>query len=422
MAEFQAHTDDNGAIPCYLVLQNIVLFRSNWSNISQDIAAKLILIVRQETYTALPLEQRRCFAEVICLDAFDHQTVGAVIAELIATQHQIQRIATHDETCLKLAAQLREDFAIPGAKPIDTGRFIDKFEMKQRLANTDLTIPKHLVFDPDGYQADPINYLAGIKQNLTLPLFIKPIDGAASMHTAKIDDFTELAAWCHAHRDQSNFEIDEFIVGSLYCCESIISQGQIVFAHACRYMYPCFDFTLGKPLGTLTLPQNSDLVQRILQFNASVLQTMQPLPDGVIHLELFVRNNQQLVFVELACRSPGGMVVQTYEKRFNINLEELHFRLQLGLDIDLTSIQQPEAYAAWVWFPYRAGRVAGFKPLAITSPHEQFWKVDIGTELPAPTSLIDYAGGLLLWNNDYAALERDFNHLADCTEPPIVVG
>lgn len=175
----------------------------------------------------------------------------------------------------------------------------------------------------------------------------------------------------------------------------------------------------GKITGSITLDENDPVIQPILSLNQKVLAALQPLPNCVVHLELFRRTNGELVFLEIACRAPGGMIVQMHHKHCHINFEQAHFSMQMGLPFDLTQHNQGP-YCAWAWFPLVEGTIRGFQSLPIQSHHQIVWKIKVGETYSAAKSLIDYGGSIILWNEDYAELRRDFNYLAALIESPIL--
>jgi biotin carboxylase len=406
----------------YLVLQNLFLFRSNWLQFPK-LSDKVILIVNEETSAKLPAAQHAFFDSIYRLPQFNYENLIKTIEQIKAvlpTSVNI-KLVTHDETCMEMMAKLREYFNFIGEKPGDIERFINKASMKKSLAQTNIVLPKHCYFNREQYLSDPETYIKQLIGQLTFPLFVKPINSAASQYTAKLHNVQELRDWCLKHDKNYDYEIDEFINGKLYCCESIMYDNKILFSHVCLNAHPCFDFMSGKVNGTITLPQEDEIVQRIIMLNQQVLQAMQPVPNGLIHLEVFRRENDELVFLELACRPPGGMIIQSYAKRFGIDIEQIHFGLQMGIKNIFSLPQQSEPYSAWVWFPYKAGKVKRFLDVSLQSSHESFWKININDELPSSTSLIDYSGGILLWNANYETLLQDFNYLASFNQPPIDV-
>ncbi len=69
-------------------------------------------------------------------------------------------------------------------------------------------------------------------------------------------------------------------------------------------------------------------------------------------------------------------------------------------------------FAAWIWYPIRAGVVSRLVAPGLESEHEIDWKVKVGDVLGDPAELPDLAVGIRIWNRDFDRLKRDFDRLA----------
>lgn len=394
----------------FIVLQKIVLFRVNWITLYNPAHYRLELIVHAPTYEKLEEAQKTCFEKIHCLNEFNKETIQETIKHIIYNAPGEIKIITNDELCILLAAELREAFNLAGDHLSNLTRFINKLEMKQLLLNTDIPLPKYYHFDSVACSKDPEKYIHTLQQTLGLPIFVKPIDSAASQNTAKLHSTEEIYSWCQNHTNKDNFEFDEFITGTLYHCDSIVRNNQILLTKIGQNVHPCFEFASGKIAGTITLSNDNPIVDCILDFNQKILKAFQPLPNCVTHLEIFERQNGELVFLEIACRAPGGMIVQMYEKNCGINFEQAHFAMQMDLPFNIPDINGP--YCAWAWFPMQAGKINDYVKLTINSPHQLTWKVKIDERYDQAKSLIDYAGSIILWNDDAEILTNDFNYLS----------
>ena len=404
----------------FIILQKIVSFRVNWHSLYNPQSYQLILIVHDPTLSKLNGDQKQCFAQIHSLQHFDKEMLQSTIQKLIQEINDEMYIVTNDELCIKLASQLREDFNLPGDNIAIVDKFLNKDINKKLMALNNIAQPRYEQFDPEYFKNNAITYIGELIQKLGLPIFAKPIDSAASQFTSKINNVAELQRWCINHANDNNFELDEFISGKLIQCDSILRNNEILFAQVNENAHPCFDFMSGKITGGITLPKNNKVVSEILEFNAKVLMALRPLPNCVTHLEIFQRAHGELVFLEIACRAPGGMIVQMHEKHTGVNVEQAHFAMQMGLEFELNKYQKDGPYCAWAWFPLVKGKVIGIRSLDIKSHHEIFWEIKPGEIYKKPQSLIDFAGGIILWNDDYHKLRADFDYLAHLKQPAII--
>lgn len=403
----------------FIVLQKIVSFRVNWHTLFNPQAYQLILMVHEPTLAKLAADQKKCFSQIHALDKFDKPSLSTAIQNIINSNNNNVTIITNDELCIELAAQLREQFNLTGDRQSIVSKFLNKTENKQIMSSQQINIPKYDIYNPEHFKSNTDIYVNQILKKLGLPIFAKPIDSAASQGVNKINTVDELNKWCWQHINNKNYELDEFITGKLLQCDSIIQNNEILFAQVNENAHPCFDFMSGKITGGITLPPHDPLVAEILAYNERVLTALKPLPNCVTHLEIFQRPNGELVFLEIACRAPGGMIVQMHEKHTGINVEQAHFAMQMNLEFDLSKYKKGP-YCAWAWFPLIDGKVKGFRELDIKSLHEIFWKIKLGDTYQKAQSLIDFGGGIILWNDDYKILRADFDYLANLTQPVIM--
>lgn len=399
----------------FIVLQNVATFRIHWSCLSNPEAYRLILITSGANYERLVAsKQEHYFDRVIRTDDFTFEHLLSlsqqVLSDFGVTDLREVRIVTHDEYSLAVAARLREALGIEGAKPEEVRRFVNKVEMKRALAEQGIRMPKYVPWDPERYRADPSAYIDSLERTLGLPIFVKPINESGSVGTARLETRRELVEWCESHLADPHYEMDEWIEGTLYHCDSITRDGRLLYTHVCEYAHPCYDYLSGKICATITLPRDSEEFQQLADFTRRVLSAIGPMPrDTVTHLEVFRKANGELVFLEIAARAPAALVPFMYEKHLGLNIEEAHFRLHMGLLDDLNITYGP--YSAFVYFPHRKGVVTALHQPVLRSQAIVTWKIQVGDHLDNPDNIRDAACTLLLWNDDYAELRRDFDYL-----------
>ena len=68
-----------------------------------------------------------------------------------------------------------------------------------------------------------------------------------SIEVRRLENILDLSAWaqwCTGPRDHLTYEIDEFVEGELFHCDSLIQNGRIVWSNACKNVNPCMQFAL----------------------------------------------------------------------------------------------------------------------------------------------------------------------------------
>ncbi|GAB2941632.1 ATP-grasp domain-containing protein [Hafnia psychrotolerans] len=400
----------------FIILQNIVTFRADWNKLIDRDQFSVCLLTGHQGWGNLPEDQKVCFDDIKICDPFTVDSLEQACRDLFAERHISDmsevRIITNDEYFLGHAARLREILGIKGATFAQIEPFINKLRMKAVMEAGKIDIPRALPFSPVKYQREPEKYCQQIEKAVGYPVFAKQIDSAGSERIAKIEDPDALRRWCTDNRDVANYELDEFIEGRLYHIDSLIFNGKIEEIYICQYSYPNAEFIEGKPIGSLPLEKNDPLYQHFYEYNQSVFDALGYVPDGATHLEAFLTQDNRIVFLEIAARAPGGWIPQMHALCSGSNIEEQHFRSQMGQW--KKSVPQSETYAAWVWYPHREGECADLtKAINIANEYKTVWEVKHGSLLVRPQSVRDRIGGILLWGSSYSSLREDYQWLVD---------
>jgi len=251
---------------------------------------------------------------------------------------------------------------------------------------------------------------------MKFPVIGKPTQEANNRGVKILESNTDLTTWLEKNK-QVDLEIEEFIHGTLYHCNSAIIDGVLKTLIVGEYLNPCLDFSLGKPIGSIFLQTNSPLYQEIAQINEKIITKLGKLNHRVFHLELFRKKTGELVFLEIAARAPGGLLAQAAKHVIGIDLEQLNFRLQIDHRITIP-LQQSEIASFWCWAPKRPGKVPDeLKIPSFQSKFDWQWYVASGKDLTKEESENAPACGVIAWNDCYDLLSQDFNQLKTYSVP-----
>jgi hypothetical protein len=133
------------------------------------------------------------------------------------------------------------------------------------------------------------------------------------------------------------------------------------------------------------------------------------LNEGISHHELFLTPQNELVFLEIAARSPGAIVTPMYRRAFNIGFEDTDFKMQMEIPFELLPTYDIH-YMSGI-FPLPSGTVKELVQPSLTSSHEMNWLIKKGEKTTVSKSLRDKAAYIVAWNKSYDTLRNDFNFL-----------
>ena len=158
---------------------------------------------------------------------WDSQKVIAQLQQQLKGQ-QLDRIECLWEPGIMLAAELREHFHVEGMNVKHAHIFRDKEAMKVALDKAGIRTPRHVAVDS----------IAGCweaAEAIGFPVILKPIDGAGSADTYRVNSREELRAVLPLLRHVPTISVEEFIDGEEYTFDTITINGKIAYYNIALY-------------------------------------------------------------------------------------------------------------------------------------------------------------------------------------------
>lgn len=344
---------------------------------------------------------------------FAQEDVEAVLStERVAFPEREISIICCDELNLTMVGSLRRKHGMRGPSDEELRKFRDKLLMKRLLRDNGIRVPQFSAFDAQAFLAGKTSW--GDLVDKVGPRFvIKPVDAAASRGIEVIGSQQQLAAYCRQIDPECRLEIEEFVDGKLYHVDSFTQEGRQLFHVVSEYTCPNADFAKGSVLGSINLPPQDPLRDRLVDFAARVLQTLQPT-NLCSHMELFVTASE-VVFLEVAGRPPGAAVCRSHLLGCGVNFMDIDFKVQTGQPLD--PLVDAGGHAFWAYVPKLPGKVSCLDDPALHSPFDLQWRVR-ENELVLPSStVLDVAAVVVASNASYEQLRRDFEYVRDSWSP-----
>jgi biotin carboxylase len=230
------------------------------------------------------------------------------------TRH-IDRLVALDEFDMDNVAALREHLRLPGIGQTTIRHFRDKLAMRTLAREAGVLVPE---FTPVLNYDDLREYMAQVPG----PWLLKPRSQASGIGMKKIEAVEELWEWLDRLGDrQSEYLLEEFIPGSVFHLDSIVSERAVLFAEAHTYGAPPLDVSHhGGVFTTRTLPRDSAETVALKKINRKLVQAL-GLMRGVTHAEfLKAHSDGRIYFLEIAARVGGAYISNMVETATGINL------------------------------------------------------------------------------------------------------
>jgi len=231
---------------------------------------------------------------------------GAVIDALRGlSQHvRIDQVECLWEPYMILAARLREEFGLPGMTVPQTLPFRDKELMKRTLDAAGIRTPWHA-------SATTVAQIWEAAERIGYPLIVKPIAGAGSADTYRVDSAAELADVLPLLRHVPEVSVEEFVEAEELTYDTVCAGGRILFEHVLLYRPRPLQMAMHEwvsPVAISLRDLEVPYLQGGRQMGEQVLAAL-GFETGFTHMEWYRKSDGEVVFGEIAARPPGVRVV-----------------------------------------------------------------------------------------------------------------
>jgi biotin carboxylase len=216
----------------------------------------------------------------------------------------VDRVESLWEPTVLLAARMRERFGVPGMS-VDTIRgFRDKQVMKERIHAAGLRVPA-------AARCRTNTEVRDVAEQIGYPLIVKPIDGAGSANTYRVDSEDELDRILPRLVRVPEVSTEEFIEGEEFTYDTICIDGQPVYENVAQYLpRPLVARTVHDISPVICTVRNLDqpAIQRGIALGRGVLRAL-GMGTGFTHLEWYLKKDGEVVFGEVGCRVGGARLI-----------------------------------------------------------------------------------------------------------------
>ncbi|HWL97852.1 MAG TPA: ATP-grasp domain-containing protein [Nocardioidaceae bacterium] len=275
---------------------------ANFTRALAAVGARVIGVGDQPPH-ALPPAAREALAHYEQVSLTDE---GAVMAALlgVARHVDITQVECLWEPYMLLAARIRETFGLPGMTVEETVPFRDKERMKQVLDAAGVRTPWHL-------SATTVAGVWEAAERIGFPLIVKPIAGAGSADTYRVDSVQELNEALPLLRHVPQVSVEEFVDGEELTYDTVCAHGQVLFENMLWYRPRPLQMRMHEWISPVSIAlRDLDVpdVQGGRRMGRQVLDAL-GFQAGFTHMEWYRKADGEVVFGEIGARPPGARVV-----------------------------------------------------------------------------------------------------------------
>jgi hypothetical protein len=213
----------------------------------------------------------------------------------------LDRVECLWEPGMLLAASLREGLGVPGMSVAKTVPFRDKEQMKRVLDAAGIRTPRHVACRSAGACREAA-------QRIGYPIIVKPIAGAGSADTYRINDAAELEAALAKLTHVAEVSVEEFVDGEEFTFDTITIDGQVAYYNVAWYrprpLIARSNEWISPQVIALRDPDAADLAGGV-RMGFDVIKAL-GFGTGFTHMEWYRKADGEVVFGEIGGRPPGA--------------------------------------------------------------------------------------------------------------------
>jgi hypothetical protein len=267
-------------------------------------AGARVLGVSDQPESDLPPEARKNLSAYLQVESlWDEEAVIEAVKRWTSTV-KVDKVECLWEPAMLLAARLREALGVKGMTVEETVPFRDKDRMKQVLAAAGVRTPRHAL-------ATTADECRDAARRIGFPLILKPIAGAGSADTYRVDDEAQLEETLPLVGHLPEVNVEEFIEGDEFTFDTVCVGGRVAYFSISTYRpHPLIARTVEwiSPQIVMLRDVDADVYADGCEMGRAVLRALK-FDTGFTHMEWFRKPSGEVVFGEVACRPPGARSV-----------------------------------------------------------------------------------------------------------------
>jgi hypothetical protein len=263
-----------------------------------------VAAVTHDPETLLPPEYR----DVLCghwrvQELRDIGQLRWAVQELSARHGPVHQLFSPIEHLQTVCARLRTELGIRGMSVEATQNFRDKALMKDLLRGAGIPCARHrrACSEHDAWA------FAG---EVGFPMVVKPVEGAASQETFKVDDADGLRRALDVLHPSAHAQVilEEFLTGQEHSCDSFWLNGKRLFHTINNYFPSCLDVMRNPWMQWVVVLPREVHDPGFDDIRAASLEAHRVLGmgTGMSHTEWFRRPDGSLAISEIGARPPGA--------------------------------------------------------------------------------------------------------------------
>ena len=228
---------------------------------------------------------------------------------------EVDRVLANWEVTVAIAARLREKLGVPGMSVDTVHGFRDKHVMKERVVRAGVRAPKAI-------RVRTTSEARAAAERIGYPLILKPIAGAGSADTYRVDSTADLERVLDRMTHVTEASCEEYVTGEEFTYDTVCINGVPAYENVAHYLPKPLEARSNEWISPVIITVR-DLASRQLraglELGRGVLGAL-GMGDGFTHMEWFRTPSGEVVFGEIGCRPGGAFLVDQMNYTGDIDL------------------------------------------------------------------------------------------------------
>lgn len=249
----------------------------------------------------------------------------------LARPRKIHSVVALEEFDVLTAALVREHLRLPGMGSTTARHFRDKLAMRVEARDAGVKVPEFV---------HVLNYqeLSEYMSRIPAPWVMKPRTDVSAIGIMKMNDSEQvwrtidmLDARDRLSERSNNYVLEQFVPGEVFHVDSLVENGEVLFAGIHRYGRPPMNVAHdGGVFTTRTVEYGSDDHNALEAINRKLIKGLK-LRRGATHAE-FIKSaaTGEFYFLEIAARVGGAFIAETLEAASGINIWAEWAKIEIG--------------------------------------------------------------------------------------------
>lgn len=238
-------------------------------------------------------------------------------------------VATHEHTVLP-AAIIRTYYNIDGLQESQARSLRDKNIMKSKIRNYGIFTPNFTYLKEDSYESKIKEFLKEFSK-----VVLKPADQAGSngiFITSNVKDAIK-----HAEKllkESKKVSLEQYIDLPVMHFDGVAYDGEVIFLSVIKKIGNCYNFVHNRMSLASIIINDKQVYDRAKEYVEKCLSALN-IKSLIFHLEVFVKDIKDYIFLEIAGRYPGAGITNLIKRVFDFDLVKASYDLDCHLPIEV---------------------------------------------------------------------------------------